>query len=255
MSRTSVIAWNSFKESIRDRILYGLFLFAVLIIGLSRAMGGLSFAEQERIVTDFGLAGVQISVAILSIFVGSTLVSKELDKKTILTLLVRPLSRAEFLMGKYFGFLMVVFSLATGLCLVLFLVLTFMDIPILLVHFISLHGIILESMVLISLTVMFGCMSKPFLTVCMVSGVFIIGHWQENLRYFADQSRSDVLKVISSLASYLIPNLETYNWKSQAANKELISLGEFLLANINAFAWSGCFLALAVLIFWRKDCV
>src|SRR4051812_6925954 len=102
-----VIAKNTFREIIRDRILYGLHIFAILLIGFSLVLGELSFAEQTRISINFGLAGIHLSAITLSIFIGSSLVAKEIEKQTILTLLARPVSRLQFLVGKYLGLIMV----------------------------------------------------------------------------------------------------------------------------------------------------
>lgn len=248
------ISKNSFKEIIRDRILYGLLLFSVFIIGLSRAMGGLSFAEQERIVVDFGLAGVHISVVILSIFIGSTLVSKELDKRTILTLLTRPIGRAEYILGKFFGFIAVIALLASLLFLVLFLVLSLMQVEFNLSMLFALHGFILEALVLVSLTIAFGIYSKPTLSVSFVLGVFLIGHWLESLNYFSSASDSVAFRTFGKMINYFVPNLEMWNWKAQAVNREMVATAEFGNANLNALAWTGLFLTISIILFKRKDC-
>lgn len=254
MDRIFTVAINTFKEIIRDRILYGLLLFSVFIIGLSRAMGGLSFAEQERIVIDFGLAGVHLSIVILSVFVGSTLVAKELEKRTILTLLTRPITRAEYILGKYLGFVFVIFLLATLLFLVLFLVLALMNVHFNFSMLLALHGFLLEALVLVSVTMAFGIYSKPILSVSFVMGIFIIGHWIESLNYFASGSDSVLFKSVGSVISFVMPNLEMWNWKSQAVNRQLVSSSEFLSANLNALSWSGLFICIAVVLFKRKDC-
>lgn len=254
MDRILTVAINSFKEIIRDRILYGLLLFSVFIIGLSRAMGGLSFAEQERIVVDFGLAGVHLSVVILSIFVGSTLVSKELEKRTILTLLARPINRAEYIVGKYLGFVAVIFLLASLLFLVLFFVLSLMQVEFNFSMLLALHGIILEAIVLVAITIAFGIYSKPSLSVSLVLGVFLIGHWLESLNYFASGSESPMFRFVGKAIAYVMPNLEMWNWKAEAVNRELVSRAEFLSANLNALSWAGLFVCIAIILFKRKDC-
>src|SRR5689334_11892297 len=98
-----IIAINTFREIVRDRILYGILVGAILLILLSLALGQLSFAEQTRIAANFGFTAIHIGAVIVSIFVGSTLVAREIDKKTILTLFVRPISRQQFLFGKCLG--------------------------------------------------------------------------------------------------------------------------------------------------------
>lgn len=249
-----IIAAISYKEIIRDRILYGILLFACLLILLSRAMGGLSFSEQERIVTDFGLAGAHLSVVILSIFVGSSLIAKELEKRTILTLLARPLERYQYICGKFLGFIAVISTLAILLFAVLFALTANYESGLNLNMLLSLHGFILEALVLASLTIALSVYSKPMLSVSFVIGIFLIGHWLENLNYFAEKSESIWFKSLAKLSNYLFPNLELWNWKSQAVNREWVSMDTFLMANLNALAWTGFFLCLAVLLFRKKDC-
>src|SRR4051812_34634381 len=94
-----IIAKNTYREIIRDRILYGIVVFALMLVGLSLALGQLTFAEQAKISADFGFIGIQLSAVVLAIFVGSSLVAKEIEKQTILTLLARPITRTQFLLG------------------------------------------------------------------------------------------------------------------------------------------------------------
>ena len=248
------VAKNSYKEIIRDRILYGILVFTVLLIGLSRVMGGLSFAEQERIIVDFGLAGVHISVVILSVFIGGSLVSKEFEKRTVLTLLVRPLERYQYICGKFIGFIAVIASLSIGLFAVLILITGAFENGFNFTMLYTLHGFILESLVLASLTIAFSIYSKPIISVSFVLGVFIIGHWLDNLNYFAKSSESKVFRFMAEISNYIFPNLELWNWKSQAVNREIVPFQQFLNANYNAIAWTGIFLCVAVLLFRKKDC-
>ncbi|MCB0342972.1 MAG: ABC transporter permease subunit, partial [Bdellovibrionales bacterium] len=136
-----IIALNTFREIIRDRILYGLVVFALLLIGLSLALGQLSFAEQIRISANFGFTGIHLSAVMLSIFAGGSLVAKEIDKKTILTLLARPISRFQFMLGKSLGLTLVVVSVVTGLALVLAFILMNMGFKLNEGFFLGLFGI------------------------------------------------------------------------------------------------------------------
>ena len=94
-----LIAKNSFREIIRDRVLYGLFIFALVVIFLSLVLGNLSFNEQQKITIDFGLTGIELSSGILAIFIGAQLVFRELELRTLGTILVRPVTLAQFLLG------------------------------------------------------------------------------------------------------------------------------------------------------------
>ena len=155
-----VIAQNTFKELIRDRILYGILIFAILLFLMSLVLGQLSFAEQTRIVTDFGFTAIQISASVLAVFIGGTLVKREIEKKTIFTLLARPVNRTQFLLGKLFGLMAVVITSIVLLSFALALILSPMEVYPNAIFFAALYAVILESAVLLAVTIFFGSFAK-----------------------------------------------------------------------------------------------
>ncbi|MFH0793744.1 MAG: ABC transporter permease subunit, partial [bacterium] len=106
MSKVYAIALNTFKEAVRNRILYILLIFALVLMGSSGVISDLSIAEPEKIVKDLGLAGINFFGLLIAIFIGIGLVYNELDKKTIYTIVSKPIDRHQFLLGKYFGLLL-----------------------------------------------------------------------------------------------------------------------------------------------------
>ena len=248
-----IIALNTFREIIRDRILYGLIVFTLLLIGLSLALGQLSFTEQARISANFGLTAIHLSAVILSVFVGSTLVAKEIDKQTILTLLVRPISRLQFLLGKCSGLLLVIFTVILGLSLVQLIVLTGLGVPITESFFVALFGISLESLVLLGVTILFSTFSRPLLVVCFAIGFFLIGHWVDNLNYFADVSRSEGFRVFAHVVTNLFPNLERFNWRSLIVYNESVAAIEVGMSSLYAIAWFVLLVGIASLVIRKKD--
>lgn len=250
-----IIAKNTGKEIIRDRVLYGLVVFAVLLIGLSLALGQLSFAEQMRMSINFGLAAMTLGSVILAIFSGSTLVSREIEKQTILTLLARPITRGQFLFGKYLGLSLVIIMILFGLFLVLGLTLH-------LLHFewnyaigISVYGALLEALILLALTILFGTITRPMLTVTFAGSLFLIGHWIDDLQFFAGKSESKAFKALGWVVSHFIPNLERFNWRSEAVYREFVGYHTLGAATIHAMSWILVLLISAILIFRRKDFV
>lgn len=237
----------------RDRILYGLVVFAILLIGFSLALGQLSFAEQSRISANFGLTAIHISCVILAIFLGSTLVAREMDKKTILTLLARPITRLEFLLGKALGLSSVIVVVMLGLSTILTLVFTGMNVSIEFGFLISLLGIFFECLVLMGFALFFSTLSRPVLVVCFCIGIFMIGHWLGSLDYFAAKSGSEVFGWMSKITSIVIPDLESFNWRSLPVYEETLALPVFFTALIYAFSWFGFLLVGANLILRRKD--
>ncbi len=253
MREVWVIGKNTYKEILRDRILYGLLVFALLLIGVSLALGELSFAEQTRISANFGLTGIHLSAVILSIFVGSTLVSREIDKKTILTLLVRPVSRVQFVAGKALGLSLVIATLVSGLALVLVAVLSYLGMELNLILAGALIGVLFESLVLLGITLFFSSFTTPMMTVVFSASLFLIGHWLGSLRFFAEKSQSLEFSVMSQVVTAIVPDLENFNWREYVIYADPIPLSQVLWAGVNAFAWFGLLIVLTAFIFGRRD--
>lgn len=255
MKSIRVIATNTFREIIRDRILYGIIVFALLLIGVSLALGSLSFAEQARISANFGFTGIQIATAILAVFVGSSLVSKEIDKQTILTLLVRPITRAQYLLGKFMGLLMVLGTVAAGLVLVLLGVVLALELKIVPSFFVAIYGVGLEAMILVSMALFFGTFARPMMTVIFTMSFFLIGHWVDSLDFFVQKSESASFKIIGKALGFIVPNLERFNWRAAPVYGDAVPVDEILKATFYGAGWVLFFLSATILIFRRKDFV
>lgn len=248
-----VLAINTYREVIRDRILYALVLFAILLIGLSLALGQLSFAEQARISANFGMTAIHLCAVALAIFVGSNLVYKEIEKKTIMTILVRPISRLQFIFGKALGLTMVIVTMVFGLAFILGLVFLGLEQPVDERFALVLLGLLAEALVLLGVTLVFSMFTKPLLVVCFSIGVFLIGHWQGSLQYFAQKDPDGPLKSISWMVSHLLPNLERVNWKDLVLYNQPIEFSAKALAFGHALAWFTFCIWVTTLLFMRKD--
>lgn len=248
-----MIAKNTFKEVIRDRILYGLFIFAALIIGVSLALGQLSFTEQARISANFGLMAIHLGAVGIAIFVGSTLVIKELDKQTILTVLVRPLSRTQFIIGKFFGLAGVITVQMLGLAAVLSFVFYVIGMQFSTQLFVALFGIFLEALCLLGFTMFFSIFSRPVLVVCFSVGVFLIGHWFSTLKYFSEQARGTVVDLVYRVTRFAFPDFEALNWKSTVIYQEPVQLSQYLSVSVYAMLWIVLLVAATAALFERKD--
>ncbi len=250
-----IIAKNTFREIIRDRILYGILVFALFLIGISLVLGQLSFDEQARISINFGFAGIQISAAVVSIFIGSSLVAKEIEKQTILTLLARPISRAQFICGKFLGLTLVVTVISAGLAAVLLILAFYLNISITASFFIAIFGVLLEALVLLAIALFFGSFSRPIMTVMFSVSLFLLGHWVDSLPYFIAKSHSESFKILAKLVTKVIPNLEMFNWRTAPIYGETIPLTDVALASAYSAGWVIFLFILTSIIFRRRDFV
>ncbi len=253
MWRIGVIALNTFRENVRDRILYNLLMFAVLLIGASVVLGGLTIAEQEKIVTDLGLTAINLVGVIIAIFVGIGLVSKEIDRRTIYTIMARPISRSAFILGKYAGLALTLLVNVTVMLVVFLAVLWMVQAP---VHAGLLQAVALmfvEILLVTALALFFSTFSTTTLSAIMTLGLYVIGHLTNDLKGIAEKSHSEAVKAVTSGLYYLFPNLELFNVKGAAAYGEPVSLSYQALATAYGAVYIVLLLAGSCAVFHRRD--
>lgn len=255
MNSILIIAGNTFREVIRDRILYGLVVFALMLLFLSLALGQLTFDENLRLSANFGFTGIHIATIVLAVFVGSSLVSKEIDKQTILTLLARPISRAQFILGKAMGLMSVLLVVATGLALILSMFLFLLKFNFTVEYPIAIAGILFEAAVLLSTALFFGSFARPMMTVIFTVSIFLLGHWVDSLQFFVNKSDSSSFKAVGTVISYIVPNLEKFNWRAAPVYGANIPMPEVFSASGAMIGWVMVLISATVLIFRRRDFV
>jgi Cu-processing system permease protein len=249
----AVIAWNTFRENLRDKILYNLLFFALLVIGLSVLLGDFTIAEQKKIVTDMGLAAINLVGVIIAIFVGIGLVSKEIERRTVYTIMARPIRRASFIVGKYLG-LGLTLLVNVLVMLVVFLVTLWMDQA-------PIHGTLLQAVQLIfiellvvtAVALLFSTFTSSTLSAILTLALYVIGHLTADLKGLAAKSQSETVKAVIAGLYYLCPNLEVLNIKGQAAQGVTVSLSYELLASGYGLAYAALLISAACMVFQRRD--
>ena len=253
MWNIGVIALNTFRENLRDKILYNLLLFAVLLIGGSAVLGKLTIMEHDKIMTDAGLAAINMVGVAIATFVGIGLVSKEIERRTIYTIIARPIRRLDFLLGKYLG---LVTTLAVNMAIMLLVylaVLSFSHIPLHVSLLQAAQLMFLEMMIVTATALLFSTFSTPSLSAMLTVGLYVVGHLMSDLRGVADKSTSDMMKGIITGLYYICPNLEMLNIKGQAAAGVSVMWSYQAIATAYGLFYSALLLAIACLIFERRD--
>lgn len=253
MRNIFIIAQNTFKELIRNRVLYAFLFFTVFLLLLMIALGQLSFTEQFRLSISLGLSSIHMCMIGLTVFIGGSIVYREIDRLTILTVLVRPMSRAEFLLGKYFGFLQLMFVFNFGFCFLYTACLMFMGFDFnFLDVFLVFVGFALEVLILLAVTLFFSTFSASFLTIIFTLCFFVIGHWSESLSQMVVHSGNEQYLFIAKLSHKILPNLEIFNWRLQPV-EAFLEPSYVLQALLISIAWALFFLFSATLIFKKRD--
>lgn len=248
-----VIALNTFRENLRDKILYSLLIFAALLMGASILLGALTIAEQEKIIADMGLASINVIGVIIAIFVGIGLVSKEIERRTIYTILAKPISRSQFILGKYLG---LVITLGVNLVImfdVFLLTLWMTQVPITMVLVQAVALMMVEFLVVTATALFFSTFSTPTLSAALTLGLYFIGHLTSDLKTLAEKSSSEVTKAVMTVLYYLCPNLEVLNIKGQAVSGVSLAWSYQVSATLYGLLYASLLLAGAAAIFQKRD--
>jgi ABC-type transport system involved in multi-copper enzyme maturation permease subunit len=254
LSRVLSIASNTFREAVRDRVLYNLVLFVILIIASAVFLGELTAGQETRTIVNLGLGAMLIFGAFISIFVGVSLVSKEIEKRTVYAIFSKPISRAEFILGKYLG-----------LCMTLFVNVSIMGIGVSLALIyvggsnfaFSIWGaiflIFLELTILIAVAILFSSFSSPALSALLSFFVFVIGHFSASLNDLAKNLGSSFAKIIFGAIYYILPNLSNYVFRTETAHG-LVPPSSMILGAIGyAIVYVAVLLVITVAIFSRRN--
>jgi len=250
----AAISLNTFREAVRDRILYSLVLFVLLITAAAVVLGDLTAGQEARTIVNLGLSAMLLFGAFISIFVGVGLVSKEIEKRTIYAIFSKPVSRGRFIVGKYLG-----------LCLTLFINVLVMgagvSAALIYVGSANLAGsiwgaillIFFELTILTAVATLFSSFSTPALSALLTFFVFIIGHFSNSLNEMAKNLGSQFAKYLFAAIYYLFPNLSHYSFIANAAHGDIPPLSMALGAIAYSFVYVAILLISTVMIFGRRN--
>ncbi len=255
MKKTYALALNTFREAVRNRILYTIFAFALIMIVSSVLLGTIMVGNKERIILDVGFGCISIFSMLISIFLGISLVSREIEKKTLYTIVTKPISRLEFLLGKTAGLIMTVFVIEAIMTLVLFVV-----------HWIytgSWNSLIVlppfmtffESIVIISFAVLFSSYSNPILAAMFTLTFYVVGNLSWGLKLLIRKLESSAFKLFFSGLYHLLPNLELFHYGNKVTHSLTINYGNISLSVLYSVVYSFTLLIIAWMIFENKDLV
>src|ERR1700686_3412725 len=224
-ARIASIAANTFREAVRDRVLYNLIAFALLLSGAAIFVGQISIDIEKLVVINLGLTAVSVFGLVIAIFIGIGLVSKEIEKRTLYTVLSRPVRRWEFIVGKFFGLTgtLVVNTLFMAIGVLLALLYTAhkfekMDEWVL----VALYFIVLQFFIVCALALFFSSFSTPLMSAVFTFALFIIGSLAEDLRGFARLPHG-VGGMLATAIGYLVPNFAALNVIAQVAHGDPVA--------------------------------
>jgi ABC-type transport system involved in multi-copper enzyme maturation permease subunit len=248
-----VIALNTFRETVREKVLYNLLFFALLMIGSSILLSTLTIGEQSKIIMDIGLAGINIFGVLIAIFVGIGLVSKEIEKKTIYTIISKPIYRYQFLLGKYLGLLITLFVNTSIMVTGFFGVLLLMTYNITPDMVKAILLIFVELMVVTAVALMFSTFTTSLLSAIFTISIYIIGHLLGDLKVFAAKLGNPVIVFLLDALYYILPNLENFNIKGEVVHNIALDPSLIVMSVLYGLLYISMILFSSVIIFQRRD--
>lgn len=205
------IARVTFKEIVRDKVLLNILLFSAVLIAIAYAASFLSIITPQRVVIDFGFSAMNISCSMIAIFHGAGMISKEFERRTIFVSLARPISRFQFLLGKYFGLIAVLTLNGIIISVTLALLYTLLGGTPTFTFFIGVQFLLLQSYFLAAITLIFACFSTASETVILMIGFYMIGNNIMEIESLLEKIDQGVFKSILQIGLVCLPNLEHFN--------------------------------------------
>lgn len=253
MSRVWVIATNTFREAVRDRVLNSILFFAVILLGVSLALREVSIGDTEKVVRGVALGGVSFLGAIIAMFLGVGLVYKEIERKTIYTLASKPIPRWQLLFGKYLG-LWITLAVEVALLTAFYTVIVGMQqglpgLPI----YVSMGMLMLELSLLTAWATLFSTFASPTTATAYTLCIYFIGHFADDLYLFGQKAEPGPFKTLLQVLYRMLPNLETFNLRTEAVHGVAVPGAELAWAAAYGLGYTAAVLAVAMMVFERRD--
>ena len=253
LARIGTIAMNTVREAIRSKLLYVLLFFAIALILTGVLLSALSYVESERILQDIGLAAVRLFSVAIAIFVGVNLIYKDVDRRTVYTILSKPLSRTEFLLGKYVGLVLMIWmqmaimivafvgvSLATGA-------------PLTAAHAAAFFLTAVELALVVALATLFSAFTTPMLASFFAGGLWFVGHLTRDLRDIGASSDLESVRRFTGLLHRILPDLDSFNLGVEAAHGLAVTASDVWLPLVYGAGYIAILLVSASTLFERRD--
>jgi Cu-processing system permease protein len=256
MKRAGIVALNTFREAVRDRVLYSLVFFALLMMAAAILVGQISIGIEQIVIVNLGLSAISVIGLLISIFLGVALVSKEMDKRTLYALLAKPVRRWEFLLGKFGGLVLTLAVNTAAMAAGLFLVMLYVkhslersDAVVL----VAVYFILLKLALIVALALLFSCFTTPLLAILYTAGMYIVGLYVQELRDLPEDVMKPAMAAFVKWFSYFLPNFENFNVMAMAAHGRAVP-GTLILQNtLYTIVYCTVVLTAAAVVFSRRN--
>lgn len=256
LSRVWVIATNVFKEVIRDRILYLIGIYAVLLFAVAELLPDVAGGAEDKITLDLGLAGIHLLGLVVTVFVGTGLINKEIEKRTVLVLISKPVSRLEFILGKHLGLSAVLAVLMILLTVIYIAVLGINQIPFTLLSILlAVFFTFLEMTLLTAVALLFGVFTSSLLATLLTIGIYLMGHLSQDIVALGKLSENANFQKVANNLYLILPDLERLNFRNEAVYGMTLFPSAIELAGhfVYGLLYTSLLLMLTVAVFSRRQ--
>ena len=252
MNKVRAIALNTFKEAVRDRILYAILAFAIAMIASTIVLATIGVGSGPKIIRDLGLGFISIFGVLIAVFIGIGLVHKEIDRRTIYTIISKPIHRWQFILGKYLGLVLTLF-VNVAIMTVALMGLIFVGEGVWELRLGAASAMIfLELMVITGIAVLFSAFSTPALSAIFTLSFFAIGRLLEDVMLFGQLYAGPIGRTLIRGLYYILPNLGRFNITAEVVHG--LPLGEAISGTVlYGSLYVVALLSLTVIIFQRRD--
>ncbi|HLP61849.1 MAG TPA: ABC transporter permease subunit [Candidatus Deferrimicrobium sp.] len=251
--KLKAIAFNTFKEAVRNKIFYLLVSFGIFFALSSKLISLLTIGDEVKVLKDVGLAAINFFSVLTAVFTGINLVYKEIEKKTIYNILSKPISRSHFIIGKFFGlaFTLLVALAAMAVIFFLFLYISTGEFSgLILVYFVLLY---MELLIITAISLLFSSFSTPILSSIFTISLYLIGQVMWTFNLFSQKLTRPFEKITAYIVYYMLPNLDKFNIKTAVVMKTGLESFQVLDALLYAVVYITAILAIAIIIFNRRE--
>jgi ABC-type transport system involved in multi-copper enzyme maturation permease subunit len=245
--------WNGFREARRNRITVIVGAFAIALVMSSSLIADVSVATLDRVVVDVGLGSMSLMLVILAIFLSSGMLSREIERRTIFLVTPKPISRGLFLLARLAGNMVTLGVLLLAMTGLFYLELMVYRTPVAVVQFVAIGMLWVELLVLSSFGFLMASFSGQVVSAVVTAGVYIAGHLSRDIYSLALKSKQPLLKLLGQGVYYLLPNLERFNYRPHATYNIAPVGSEVAGSLVYGLAYTGALLAVAILIFNKRD--
>lgn len=265
MRPIALIAVNVFRESVRDKVLYNLVLFAVALIGASYVIGQLTAGQDIKIIKDLGLAAISLFGLFIAVFIGIGLVSKEVEKQSVYALLAKPVTRTDIVLGKYAGLILTLAVNLAVMTVALYAVLAVMA-------WMGMHPtpgldpatldpglltaialIFVELAVVTAIALFFSTFSTPMLSAALTFAFFIAGRFSTDLDHFNTVTDSRAALWLTTGLYWVLPNFGPFDVRAEVVHGQPLPTGEILMTVLYGVLYASALLVAATFVFSRRD--